>query len=75
MLNTGSFHRKHAPALKARVALDAVKETKTISALASEYEVHPIQIKQCYYVLYDVTTLCRLIVLTFIAMIISLPHL
>ena len=32
--------------LKARVALDAVRGTKTINQLASEYGVHPSQIKQ-----------------------------
>jgi len=42
----GNLRRKHAPALKARVALEAVKQTKTIPALASEFEVHPTQVKQ-----------------------------
>jgi transposase-like protein len=45
-MHMGNLRRKHAPALKAKVALAAVKETKTIPALASEYEVHPTQVKQ-----------------------------
>ncbi len=31
---------------KARVALDAVKGIKTLSALATEYKVHPNQVSQ-----------------------------
>jgi transposase-like protein len=38
--------RNHPPAFKARVAIEAIKEEKTISQLASLYEVHPTQIKQ-----------------------------
>ena len=41
-----NLRRKHAPAFKAKVALEAIKQTKTIPALASEYEVHPTQVKQ-----------------------------
>jgi len=41
----GNLRRKHDPAFKARVALKAAKQTKTIPALASEFEVHPTQIK------------------------------
>ena len=36
--------RNHSAAFKAKVALEAVKEEKTISELASQYEVHPSQI-------------------------------
>lgn len=40
-----STREKHAPAFKAKVALEAAKQLKTIPALASEFEVHPTQIK------------------------------
>lgn len=33
-----------SPELKARVALEALKETKTINELSSAYSVHPTQI-------------------------------
>ena len=38
--------RQHPPAFKARVALEAIKETKTIAELSSQFSVHPTQIKQ-----------------------------
>ena len=38
--------RNHTAAFKAKVALAAAKTDKTISELASEYEVHPNQITQ-----------------------------
>ncbi len=36
--------RKHSAEFKARVALEAVKGVKTISEIAQEYEIHPIQV-------------------------------
>ncbi len=36
--------RKHSPEFKAKVALEAAKEERTISELAQIYEVHPNQI-------------------------------
>ena len=41
-----SKRRKHSPEFKARVALEAAKEEKTISELSQIYEVHPNQINQ-----------------------------
>jgi transposase len=38
------IRRVHAPAFKAKVALEAIKEQKTIAELASLYSVHPTQI-------------------------------
>lgn len=36
--------RQHGAQFKGRVALEAVRGLKTMAQLASEYEVHPIQI-------------------------------
>ena len=41
-----TIRRQHPPAFKAKVALEAVKEEKTITELASVYQVHPTQINQ-----------------------------
>ena len=37
--------RKHRPAFKAKVALEAVKGEETVAQLAVRYEVHPGQIQ------------------------------
>ena len=37
--------RKHSPAFKVRVALDAVKRGETVAQLAVRYEAHPGQIQ------------------------------
>ena len=37
--------RKHNPAFKAKVALEAVKGDETVAQLAAQYEVHPGQIQ------------------------------
>ncbi len=37
--------RKHSPALKAKVALEAVKGDETVAQLAARHEVHPGQIQ------------------------------
>jgi len=36
--------KKYSSSVKAKVALEALAEQKTLSELASEYEVHPTQI-------------------------------
>ena len=37
--------RKHDPAFKAKVALEAVKGEETVAQLAARYQVHPSQIQ------------------------------
>ena len=38
--------KRHAAAFKAKVALEAAKQTKTITELAKTFQVHPVQISQ-----------------------------
>ena len=38
--------RRHSAEFKAKVALEAAKEIKTLNELASQYEVHSVQISQ-----------------------------
>ena len=39
-------HKRYGAALKARVALEAIKGQKTANQIAAEYKVHPTQIAQ-----------------------------
>ena len=38
--------RKHTTSFKARVALEALKEQKTLSQISSEFQLHPTQIRR-----------------------------
>ena len=40
------IRKKHSPAFKAQVALEAAKQSKTIADLAKQFQVHPVQISQ-----------------------------
>jgi transposase-like protein len=39
-------HKRHPAAFKAKVALEAAKQTKTAAELAKAFQVHPVQISQ-----------------------------
>ncbi len=36
--------RKHSGTFKAKVALEALKGIKTISQIAADYQIHPVQV-------------------------------
>ena len=38
--------KRHPAAFKAKVALEAAKQTRTVAELAKAYQVHPVQISQ-----------------------------
>jgi len=38
--------KRHSAAFKAKVALEAAKQTRTIAELAGAYQVHPVQVSQ-----------------------------
>jgi putative transposase len=38
--------KRHSASFKAKVALEAAKQTRTIAELAKAYQVHPVQISQ-----------------------------
>ena len=42
----GRKRRTHSAAFKFKIALEVSKETKTVSQLASQYDLHPNQISQ-----------------------------
>jgi transposase len=41
-----AMRKKHEPAIKARVALEAIKGEKTAAQISSEYGVHTTQVTQ-----------------------------
>jgi len=41
-----NIRKKYPPAFRAKVALESIKGEKTSAELASEYEVHPGQIRR-----------------------------
>jgi putative transposase len=52
--------KRHSAAFKAKVALEAAKQTKTVAELAKTFQVHPVQISQWKKQLLDgVETLFR----------------
>lgn len=52
-----NIRRIHAPAFKARVALEALREQKTIAEIASMYSVHTTQITKWKRQALDILTL------------------
>ena len=38
--------KRHSASFKAKVALEAAKQTKTVAELAKAFQVHPVQISQ-----------------------------
>ena len=41
-----SSRKRHAAAFKAKVALEAAKQTRTLAELSKSFQVHPVQISQ-----------------------------
>jgi len=41
-----SKRKRHSASFKAKVALEAAKQTRTIAELAKAYQIHPVQISQ-----------------------------
>lgn len=45
--------RRHDPEFKARVALEALKASRTIQEIASEYAIHPVQVSEWKKIMSD----------------------
>ena len=56
-------HRKHSPAFKANVALEAVNGERTVAQLTDRYEVHPGRIQAWQGALTAGAVSCRTAVL------------
>jgi putative transposase len=52
-MQMGTKRRSYTDKFKAKVALEAVKSIKTLSELATEYQVHPTQISEWKKVLLE----------------------
>jgi putative transposase len=52
-----NIRRIHSPAFKGKVAIEALKETKTLAELASTYSVHATQITKWKKQALDILTL------------------
>ena len=42
----GQIRKRHSAGFKAKVALEAAEQDKTIAELAKQHQVHPVQISQ-----------------------------
>jgi len=38
--------RRFSPELKKKIAIDAIREQRTVNEIASAYEVHPVQVRK-----------------------------
>jgi putative transposase len=47
------IRKKHSPAFKAQVALEAAKQARTIAELARQFQVHPVPISPWKKLLLD----------------------
>ena len=45
--------KRHSASFKAKVALEAARQTRTVAELAKAYQVHPVQISQWKKLLLD----------------------
>ena len=50
--------RRHDPAFKAKVALEALREGKTIQQIAKEHDLHPVQVSEWKKTLQGATCSC-----------------
>lgn len=41
-----AIRKKHSPEFKAKVALEAIKDLRPLNEIASEYNIHPVQVSQ-----------------------------